>query len=103
MQNFNPLSHLRSTQALRATMSDNPYHNQHIAEFTACMDDALTAMNQNNLSVFTAMLERIEALEKRVEQLEQAKIQSPEVEGVVKLNEKSVKDVKKKLMNLFRW
>lgn len=103
MQNFNPLSHLRATQALRATMSNNPYHNQHIAEFTACMDEAMTAMNQNNLSVFTAMLERIEALEKRVEQLEQAKIQSPEVEAVVKLNEKSVKDVKKKLMNLFRW
>ena len=84
-------------------MGDNPYHNQHIAEFTACMDDALTVMNQNNLSVFTAMLERIEALEKRVEQLEQAKTQPPEVEAVVKLNEKSVKDVKKKLMNLFRW
>ena len=55
-------------------MGSNPYHNQHIAEFTACMDEAMTAMNQNNLSVFTAMLERIEALEKRVEQLEQAKI-----------------------------
>ena len=103
MQNFNPLSHLRATQALRATMGSNPYHNQHIAEFTACMDEAMTAMNQNNLSVFTAMLERIEALEKRIDQLEQAKIQPPEVEAVVKLNEKSVKDVKKKLMNLFRW
>ena len=97
MQNFNPLSHLRSTQALRATMSDNPYHNQHIAEFTACMDDALTAMNQNNFSVFTAMLERIDALEKRVEQLEQAKMQPPEIDAVVKLNEKSLKDVKRNL------
>ena len=103
MQNYNPLSHLRSTQALRATMGDNPYHNQHIAEFTACMDDALTVMNQNNLSVFTAMLERIEALEKRVEQLEQAKTQPTEIDAVVKLNKKSAKDVKKKIMNLLRW
>ena len=103
MQNFNPLSHLRATQALRATMGSNPYHNQHIAEFTACMDEAMTAMNQNNLSVFTAMLERIEALEKRVEQLEQAKTQPTEIDAIVKLNEKSLKDVKKKLMNLFRW
>lgn len=67
------------------------------------MDEAMTAMNQNNLSVFTAMLERIEALEKRVEQLEQAKTQPTEIDAVVKLNEKSLKDVKKKLMNLFRW
>ena len=84
-------------------MSDNPYHNQHIAEYTDYVDDALTSMNQNNLSVFTAILERIEAIEKRFDQLEQAKTQPPEVEAVVKLNEKSVKDVKKKLMNLFRW
>ena len=84
-------------------MSDNPYHNQHIAEYTDYVNDALTSMNQNNLSVFTAILERIEAIEKRFDQLEQAKTQPPEVEAVVKLNEKSVKDVKKKLMNLFRW
>ena len=103
MQNFNPLSHLRATQALRATMGNNPYHNQHIAEFTACMDEAMTSINQNNLSVFTALLERIEALEKRVAQFEQAKTQPLEIEAVVKVNEKSVKDVKKKIMNLFRW
>lgn len=67
------------------------------------MDEAMTSMNQNNLSVFTALLERIESLEKRVAQLEQAKTRPPEIEAVVKVNEKSVKDVKKKLMNLFRW
>lgn len=84
-------------------MGDNPYHNQHIAEFTACMDEAMTAMNQNNLSVFTALLERIEALEKRIEKLEQSKEKPAEVEAVVKLNEKSAKDVRKKIMNLFKW
>lgn len=67
------------------------------------MDEAMTSINQNNLSVFTALLERIEALEKRVAQLEQAKTQPLEIEAVVKVNEKSVKDVKKKIMNLFRW
>ena len=103
MQNYNPFSHLRSTQALRATMGDNPYHNQHIAEFTACMDEALTSMNQNHLAVFTEMMERMDGLEKRIEQLEQAKEQPVEVEAVVKLNEKSAKDVRKKIMNLFRW
>ena len=84
-------------------MGDNPYHNQHIAEFTACMDDAMTAMNQNNLAVFTAIMERIDSLEKRVEQLEQAKEQLSEVGAMVKLNEKSVKDVRKKIMSLFKW
>ena len=103
MQNYNPFSHLRSTQALRATMGDNPYHNQHIAEFTACMDEALTSMNQNHLAVFTEMMERMDGLEKRIEKLEQAKEQPAEVEAVVKLNEKSAKDVRKKIMNLFRW
>lgn len=67
------------------------------------MDEAMTSMNQNNLAVFTALLERIEALEKRVAQLEQAKTQPPEIEAVVKVNEKSVKDVKKKIMSLFKW
>lgn len=67
------------------------------------MDEAMTTMNQNNLSVFSALLERIEAHEKRIEKLEQAKAQPPEIEAAVKLNEKSVKDVKKKIMNLFRW
>ena len=103
MQNFNPLSHLCSTQALRATMGNNPYHNQHIAEFTACMDDALTSMNQNHAAAFASILERLEFLEKRVEQLEQAKETPAEIEAVVKLNEKSARDVKKKIMNLFRW
>ena len=103
MQNYNPFSHLRSTQALRATMGDNPYHNQHIAEFTACMDEALTSMNQNHLAVFTEMMERMDGLEKRIEKLEHSKEQPVEVEAVVKLNEKSAKDVRKKIMNLFRW
>lgn len=67
------------------------------------MDDALTSMNQNYSAAFASMLERLEFLEKRVEQLEQAKETPAEIEAVVKLNEKSVRDVKKKIMNLFRW
>jgi len=51
-------------------MSDNPYHNQHIAEFTDCMDEALTAMSQNYLAVFTEMMERMNGFEKRIEKLE---------------------------------
>lgn len=84
-------------------MSDNPYHNQHIAEFTECMDEAMTTMSQNHLAAFTEMMERMDALEKRVEQLEQVTEKPAEVEAVVTLNEKSVKDVRKKIMNLFRW
>ena len=84
-------------------MGDNPYHNQHIAEFTACMDEALTSMNQNHLAVFTEMMERMDGLEKRIEKLEHSKEQPVEAEAVVKLNEKSAKDVRKKIMNLFRW
>lgn len=65
------------------------------------MDEAMTAMSQNNLAVFTTMLERIETLEKRIEQLEKEK--PTEVEAVVKLNEKSMKDIRKKLINLFHF
>lgn len=53
-------------------MSDNPYYNQHIAEFTECMDEAMTAMSQNHLAAFTEMMERMDALEKRVGHLEQS-------------------------------
>ena len=102
MQNYNPFSHLRSTQALRATMGDNPYHNQHIAEFTACMDEAMTAQGQYIDAVVNALVERIEFLEKRVEELEQQK-HPAEIEAHVTLNEKSVKNVCKRIMDLLRW
>lgn len=103
MQNFNPLSHLRATQALRATMGSNPYHNQHIAEFTACMDEAMTFQGQYIDAVVRALTERITFLEKRVEELEQAQKQPAAVEAHVVLNEKSAKNVRKRIMDLLKW
>ena len=102
MLNYNPISHFQATQALRATMGSNPYHNQHIAEFTACMDKAMTAQGQYIDAIVTTLVERIEFLEKRVEELEQQK-QSTEIEARVTLNEKSAKTVRKRIMDLLRW
>lgn len=84
-------------------MGNNPYHDQHIAEFTACMDQAMTAQNQYIDAMMSALMERMDFLEKRVAELEQAKKQPAEVEAVLTLNEKSAKNVRQKIINFLRW
>ena len=36
-----PLDHLRHMQMLRANIPNNPYHNQHIMEFTQYMEETV--------------------------------------------------------------
>ncbi len=59
-------------------MTDNPYHNQHIAEFTQCMEQAFNDNNNYNDRRFRELLEAIESLEKRVTRLEDAAFKKPE-------------------------
>ena len=66
----NPFSHLNAIQGLRATMGGNPYHNQHIAEFTQCMEQAFNDNNNYYDQQLNAILDTLDALEKRVARLE---------------------------------
>ena len=103
MIKFNPFSHLRSTQALRGTVSNNPYHNQHIQEYASAMEDAVNEITQHYDGALMAFAEQFEMLAARVEALEQAQEKPVEVEAKIKLNEKSVNDLRKKILNFFKW
>lgn len=67
------------------------------------MDQAMTAQNQYIDAMMSALMERMDFLEKRVAELEQAKKQPAEVEAVLTLNEKSAKNVRQKIINFLRW
>lgn len=63
----------------------------------------MTAQNQYIDAMMSALMERMDFLEKRVAELEQAKKQPAEVEAVLTLNEKSAKNVRQKIINFLRW
>lgn len=88
-------------------MTDTPYHNQHIAEFTQCMEQAFNDNNNFNDQRFRELLEAIEALEKRVTRLEEAVFKAMEkatkqVEADVVVTKDSLRKVRDAIMNLFR-
>lgn len=103
MLKYNPLSNLRATQNLRATMGDNPYHNQHIAEFTACMEEAMTELQLYYDGLFVKQQEQIDVLAAEVAVLKEVQEKPVELEANVRLNEKSVKDLRAKIASLFRF
>ena len=84
-------------------MGDNPYHNQHIAEFTACMEEALIEQQQYYDGLFMKQQEQIDALAAEMAALKEKQEKPVEIEANVRLNEKSVKDLRSKIANLFRF
>jgi len=85
-------------------------------EFAACIEQALMELQLHYDAILTTMQEQIdllnEKLEKAQEELEKTqdeveKVANPkkpvEIEANVKLNKKSVQDLKKQIMNLLRW
>ena len=83
-------------------MGDNPYHNQHIQEYASAMEETVNEITQHYDGALMMFAERFEELAARVEALEQAQEKPIEVEANVKLNPKSIKDFRAKLMSLFR-
>ena len=88
-------------------MGNNPYHDQHIAEFTQCMEQAFNDSNNYYDQQFNRMLEALEALERRVTRLEEAVVKAPEgakkkVEAEVVVTKDSLRKVREAIMNLFR-
>ena len=88
-------------------MGNNPYHDQHIAEFTQCMEQAFNDSNNYYDQQFNRMLEALEALERCVTRLEEAVFKAPEgakkkVEAEVVVTKDSLRKVRDAIMNLFR-
>ena len=88
-------------------MGDNPYHNQHIAEFTQCMEQAFNDNNNFHDQRFRELLEALESLEKRVARLEEVVFNKPErttkqVEADIVVTRESLRKVRDAFMSLFR-
>lgn len=88
-------------------MGNNPYHNQHIAEFTQCMEQAFNDNNNFNDRRYRELLEALESLEKRVARLEEVVFNKPErttkqVEADIVVTRESLRKVRDAFMSLFR-
>jgi DNA anti-recombination protein RmuC len=84
-------------------MSDNPYHNQHIQEYASAMEETVNEITQHYDGALMVLAEQFEELSARVEALEQMQDKPVEVEANVRLNEKSVKDLRAKLARFFKF
>ena len=84
-------------------MGDNPYHNQHIQEYASAMEETVNEITQHYDGALMVLAEQFEALSARVEALEQMQDKPVEVEANVRLNEKSVKDLRAKLAKFFKF
>ena len=88
-------------------MGDNPYHNQHIVEVTAAIDDSITELQFHYDGQLQQICDAITALEIRVEQLE-AIVQKngsatpPPVAAEVVVTKDSLRKVREAIANLFR-
>ena len=90
-------------------MTDNPYHNQHITDFTQCMEQAFNDNNNNNEQQFSSILTILEEMNQRITRLEDAvfstsagKTKRPQVEAEVYVTKASLKKVRDAIMNMFR-
>ena len=103
MLKFNPLSNLRATQNLRASISENPYHNQHIKEITACIDDTVMELQTYYDSILLMMQQQIDDLTARLEQMEAQSKKPHTVDVFARLNVQSVKEVRDKILNMLKF
>ena len=83
-------------------MSDNPYHNQHIQEYAAALEETTNELTQHYDGVLVSILEELDAVIARLEKLEQAAEKPMEIEADVKLNLQGIKNLRAKLANLLR-
>ena len=90
-------------------MGSNPYHNQHITDFTQCMEQAFNDNNNYNEQQFSNILAILEEMNQRITRVEDAvfsasagKPKRPQVEAEVYVTKASLKKVRDAIMNMFR-
>ena len=103
MIKFNPISNLRATQNLRATVSENPYHNQHIKEITETIDETVFEIQAHYDSILLMMQQEIDDQNTRIEQLETQLKKPHTVDVFARLNMQSVKEVRDKILNMLKF
>ena len=100
---FTPISHLRGMLQHRASIPNNPYHDQHILEFTGYMEETVEIRQQYYDGILLKQNEIIDALVQRVEKLEQSvptKRNPFEVDIVA--TKESLRKLKETILGIFR-
>ena len=90
-------------QQLRSHIPNNPYHNQHIMEFTEYMEETVQVIQQYYDGILLKQNEIIDALVQRVEKLEQntpSKKNPFEVDVVA--TKESLRKLKETILGIFR-
>ena len=89
-------------------MGSNPYHNQHIIEITQCMEQAFNDNNNYYDQQFNAILDTLDALEKRVARLEDEVFKrrsgktTERIEADVYVTQTSLQKVRDAFLRMFR-
>lgn len=90
-------------QQLRSHIPNNPYHNQHIMEFTEYMEETVQVIQQYYDGILLKQNEIIETLIHRVEKLEQnANIKRNPFEVDIVATKESLEKLKRTIMGIFR-
>lgn len=100
---FTRISTLRATQGLRATVSNNPYHDQHIKEITEAIDETVFEIQAHYDAILLMMQQQIDDLTARLEQVEAQNKKPHTVDVFARLNVQSVKEVRDKILNMLKF
>ena len=100
---FTRISTLRATQGLRATVSNNPYHDQHIKEITEAIDETVFEIQAHYDAILLMMQQQIDDLTARLEQMEAHSKKPHTVDVFARLNVQSVKEVRDKILNMLKF
>ena len=84
-------------------MGNNPYHDQHIAEFTACVDESMTMLQLHYDSILMRQTNLIESLMREVEELKRQVAAKPQqVEVDIVPTQSSLRKLKDSVMGFSR-
>lgn len=83
-------------------MSNNPYHNQHIQEYAAALEETTNELTQHYDGMFISILEELDAVIVRLEKLEQAAEKPMEIDADVRISSQSLKNLRAKIVSLLR-
>ena len=100
---FTRISTLRATQGLRATISNNPYHDQHIKEITEAIDETVFEIQAHYDAILLMMQQQIDDLTARLEQVEAQNKKPHTVDVFARLNVQSVKEVRDKIIQMLKF
>lgn len=83
-------------------MGNNPYHDQHIAEFIACIEQSMTMLQLHYDSILMKQTEQIESLSREVEELKRQLAKPKQVEVDVVPTPGSLRKLREAFLGMLR-